>query len=1116
MNPAFANVFFNEILKIHRKEAYDWKTKTVFLEKLLTKVFVVATKEEKIQFTNLFARISYACQKFEIDKKTEFRLHNLRRLVREKLEEETYTEWESVYEFGLKILPKIIGQIWKSDIPTDVKDIEPSIISLQITQSQAVGFQSFIRVVLMKDDPVNQCFSAINEKTGSEVIIRYNLPERNANFNETIREIRSTFGFPLSVNLTDVEIDKNGLLSPRAFVVEPDYLMDITAVAECFQPSHNEPMLYLLKKMMPFNSSSALIIGNIANFFLDELMTAPNIEFKELFPKVFGLFPLRFAMMTDGQIREIMVKSKGHYLVIKQMVKFGFAQNGIVRENCYLEPTFYSAEYGLQGRLDAFHHSEKSAAIVELKSGKAFMPNLYGLSNNHFTQTLLYDLLIKSTFQNKIQPTNYILYSSSADKPLRFAPAIKSQQTEALQIRNQLVAIERKLASTTSIGNKIDEKSPPILTKLVPRLFPKVKGFQARDMEKFEKVYKSMTLLERKYFNSFVGFIAREHQMAKIGIQGLESANGMASLWQNTFYDKESNFDIISNLELADNQADKVEPILIFKKTKKTNPLANFRIGDIAALYPFNRSTDTVLRSQVFKVTIINLTKTEVEVRLRSRQFNQTIFDENKIWNIEHDLLDSSFTGMYRGLFDFASAPSEKKELMLNLRPPADPDPVKLDIPAELTNEQKKIFRKVIASKDYFLLWGPPGTGKTSMMLKHLTGHYFKNTDENILILAYTNRAVDEICSAVEELGEEVAGSYIRIGSRYGTDPRFRGKLLTQKIAPAKKRSELLEIIQSHRVFVATLASFSSKTELLEMVKFKRVMIDEASQVLEPMLTGLLTKFEHFTLIGDHKQLPAVVTQNEKDSATKDEDLEKIGLVNMRNSFFERLFLQCDKNGWTWAFDRLSHQGRMHRDIMQFPNDYFYNGHLKILPEEISYREKQLQLLDFQGVELTSDLENIVKENRVIFIPSKPDMDDGFQKTNIFEAKLVLDLVNTFRGIADKKGQKSSIGVITPFRAQIALITKVLNDAEVSTEGISIDTVERYQGSARDVIIISLCSNTDAQLASMTSLTEDGTDRKMNVALTRARHHLVMIGSPEMLKGNKLYEQFLIKYMPKK
>jgi len=283
--------------------------------------------------------------------------------------------------------------------------------------------------------------------------------------------------------------------------------------------------------------------------------------------------------------------------------------------------------------------------------------------------------------------------------------------------------------------------SESLLAKLRPQFFPDVKGFAARDMEAFEKTYSGLTPLEKKYFNAFVGFIAREHRMAKTGMQGVEKANGMAALWLNNFHDKERNFEIISHLQLVDNQADKEEPLIYFNKTEKTNPLANFRIGDIAALYPFDDVKDTVLNNQVFKVTIIDLNKDQVVVRLRSRQFNNKVFSENPIWNIEHDLLDSSFVGMYRGLFEFASAPRDKKDLLLLQRPPAEPDPVSLTLPKELTREQGKIFRKVIASKDYFLLWGPPGTGKTSKMLKNLAGYYFNETEENILVLAYTNRA---------------------------------------------------------------------------------------------------------------------------------------------------------------------------------------------------------------------------------------------------------------------------------------------------------------------------------------------------------------------------------------
>ncbi|MEM9239799.1 MAG: hypothetical protein AAGB07_07445 [Pseudomonadota bacterium] len=212
-----------------------------------------------------------------------------------------------------------------------------------------------------------------------------------------------------------------------------------------------------------------------------------------------------------------------------------------------MEPSFYSEKYGLQGRLDVFYKpadSSKQSAIVELKSGKPFKPNTYGISTNHFTQTLLYDLIIKSVFEKGIAPANFILYSGTDDRQLRFAPAIKAQQLEAIQIRNQIVAIERGLAN---LGEQPLD-SPNFFGLLSPARMPAAKGFISKDLGLFEKVYANMRSLDRAYFTAFSGFIAREQWLAKTGIQGLENINGLASLWLNDLEEKEAAFDIISHL----------------------------------------------------------------------------------------------------------------------------------------------------------------------------------------------------------------------------------------------------------------------------------------------------------------------------------------------------------------------------------------------------------------------------------------------------------------------------------------------------------------------------------------------------------------------------------------
>jgi DNA replication ATP-dependent helicase Dna2 len=1115
MNPAFAELFFKELLKIERSVQPDWRQKSHALEVLIQKIFLAVTEEERIQFNNLFARLSYACQRYEVDKRTQFQLHGFRRLLRVHSEEPGYADWQDLFRFGWKVVASVIAGLWKVSIPAEVKAHFPETEKIRLTPPEVVDYRANMRVVAIKDDPDRELLLCQDVDSGAEVQVRYNLPERNENFQPSIRALRSVFGFPVTLQLLDVEVDAAGQLRPIALVVEPDFLVDVTSIAECFQSGGGtEPMLYLLKKFLPFESSESLLVGNIANYFLDELIARPDADFRELFKKVFRLNPLQFAAMTDREVSDIMAKCQRHYEVIRLMVLRNFRESGIDLSRCYLEPSFLSEMYGIQGRLDVFHYpgAEKGkSAIVELKSGKPFMPNLYGLSNNHFTQTLLYDLLVKSAYGKSLDPANFILYSSMPEKPLRYAPAVRAQQMEALQVRNQLVAMEWQLANWT-----LGTPEAPLSHRLRTDHFPDLKGFPRRDLEAYETMYSGLTPLEQKYFDAFAGFIAREHRLAKMGIQGVESANGMASLWLDSLDEKESKFEIIRHLRIHENAAQQAEPLIVFEKTDKTNPLANFRQGDIAALYPAGRTSDTVLKSQVFKVTIVELGKDTITVRLRSRQSNLRVFEENAWWNLEHDLLDSSFVGMYRGLFEFGRSQSEKKALLLTQRAPDQPKPHPAAALEEMTPEQQVIFQKILGSQEYFLLWGPPGTGKTSVMVKHLVGHWLQHTEENLLLLAYTNRAVDEICEAIENLGDYLRETYVRIGSRYSTDPRYHNQLLDRKIESVSKRSELLDVIASHRIFVATVSSFQSRGELVKLKKFDRVIIDEASQILEPMLVGLLPMFEHFTLIGDHRQLPAVVVQDERASAIRDRELQALGLTNMRNSLFERLFLRCEQEGWNWAYDKLSHQGRMHRDIMAFPNAFFYGGLLKLLPEGISGREQQVSDLPAtQHSSAEPNLGHLLSQKRVLFLPTEADEEDGLLKTNRHEAAMVVRLVRHFREHFGEHFNRSSLGVITPYRAQIALIRKALQDKGLDPEALTIDTVERYQGGARDVILISLCTNNDSQLSSLSSLSHEGIDRKLNVALTRARQHLVIVGNPELLQANPVYSKLLDWYLEK-
>lgn len=1106
---ALAQLFYREVAKVTENEQLGKLEKVAALHRLLNLLFVELTRKERLHFTTLFARITYASHQFKLEKSLQFYLHHFRRQA--NLEDKSQLDENQLLGLGLKVLCKTIHLSLGVAIPLTLISRVPEQWPYPFSPVRITNFKSKARVLLLENDEEQAQLLGKDEHYPEEIIrIQYNLPERNENFNPSIHAIKLIFGFPLVVNLLDIEIDDKGVYRPRAFVIEPDYLIDVSAVATCFQHNSSTPWGYLLKKYLPFTASPALMLGNMANFFLDELMHDSDLSFRKLAPESFFINPLGFSLFDDATIRTIMQKGQRHFVTLKDMVKRGFEQQRIEPEDCLLEPSFYSETYGLQGRLDILYRSQENGAdmaIVELKSGKPFQPNIHGISQSHYIQTLLYDLLIRSSFGHQINSANYILYSGQDHDQLRFAPPVKAQQFEALQLRNQLVGIERLLTTLGQGELDLVEQGRRLFGKLKKTQFPQWKGFMQRDLVYFESTYQSLKPLEKKYFIAFSGFIAREQRLAKMGAGVIDRSNGLAGLWLDAPEQKEENFALISDLRIRENRSQADEPCIVFDRTVKTSPLANFRKGDIAVLYPvIENNPQAVLANQIFKCSVIEIDAKMVVVRLRSRQFNDHDFTHFEYWNLEHDVMDAGFVTMYRGLFGFAGASADYRKLILGQRPPQEPEFKPLSLNSEMTEEQQRILSKIIQAEEYFLLWGPPGTGKTSIVLRHLVAYLMDETSEQLLLLAFTNRAVDEICDALNRIGGSIRDDYFRIGSSYATAPKHQPQLLQEKMKGIGSRKDLQKVLRNHRIVVGTVAAVVGKNELLQLKSFDRLIIDEASQILEPLLVGLLAHFKRFVLIGDHKQLPAVVTQSPEDSATPDEELRAIGLSNLRNSLFERLFKKCQDQEWHWALDKLSHQGRMHREIMAFPSQHFYEGHLKILPEAIPVHLRQLAEYAMQPND--HPLANLLCSKRMIFLPTPVDESSPAQKTNQHEAQMVADLVANFQALYahnDRVFSSESIGVITPYRAQIAQIKTALQERELSEEAITVDTVERYQGGARDIILISLCTNSSFQLLSLASLSDEGVDRKLNVALTRAREQVILLGNPDILRQNSVY-----------
>ena len=371
----------------------------------------------------------------------------------------------------------------------------------------------------------------------------------------------------------------------------------------------------------------------------------------------------------------------------------------------------------------------------------------------------------------------------------------------------------------------------------------------------------------------------------------------------------------------------------------------------------------------------------------------------------------------------------------------------------------------------------------------------------SLLLTAYTNRAVDEICSMLVEAGKD----FIRIGSPHRCDPRFHPYLIGNLIESCPRLDTMSERIRQTPILVGTTTTLSSHPEIFNLKHFSLAIVDEASQILEPDIIGLLSAhqgdqccIDKFILIGDHKQLPAVVQQSEHDSEVSDPMLRTIGLTNCRHSLFERLstlFAAYPVKGV------LHRQGRMHPAIADFPCRMFY-PHEHIEPVPLPHQQEEAHA-------------------NVRFIPSRychhPGLSD---KVNTDEARIVAEeLQKIYEQYGNDFSAHTTVGVIVPYRNQIAVIRKEIEQLQIpSLLEISIDTVERYQGSQRDVIIYSFTIQHPYQLEFLTSNTfvesdADGSsrliDRKLNVAITRARRLLILTGNPQVLAVNPLFRQLM-------
>lgn len=1084
---------------------------------LLERICRAQMQNESLQMTDLSARISFVAAKVGLSIAEQNRLHTFRLTSNAILNRQQEPGREQLLR-DAKTLAFFIRKLLDEDIPSELYKLLPRADATYLVAPPARERVQRMRVCFQYADEQYLYVTPLDEVSQKPYLVRYNIPQVNEEFTETCKLLWRH----AQVNLLDVAVDEAGILTPSFIVLEPDYLLDISSLAECFRDYGHHPANYFLSRLQPIENARPLLLGNIANLFLDEWIHAEgeDIDYRACMQKAFRRYPIELAACPDlrdkEKERQFFEDCKLHFDHIRETVNDTFHAPGyeLDKTDAVLEPSYICEALGLQGRLDYMQRDMSS--FIEMKSGKADEYAIRGKvepKENNKVQMLLYQAVLQySMGMDHRKVKAYLLYTRY---PLLY-PSRPSwaMVRRVIDLRNRIVADEYGIQLRNSLeytAQKLEEINASTLNErgLKGRFW---ETYLRPSIDNFQSKLKTLSELEKKYFYALYNFVTKELYTSKSGDVDYEGRTGAASLWLSTLAEKCEAGEIIYDLKIKENHAaDEHKAGLVLAKSNDSfsdadntnspqqDSLPNFRQGDAIILYERNCDTDNVTNKMVFKGNIEYLTENEIGVRLRATQQNPSVLPSGSSYAIEHDTMDTTFRSMYQGLYAYLSARKERRDLLLAQRSPQFDESLDSDI-SQAKDDFMRVALKAKAAQDYFLLIGPPGTGKTSCALKKMVETFHADKDTQILLLSYTNRAVDEICKSLASIAPAV--DFIRVGSELSCDETYRGHLIENELSSCNRRSEVYACIRNCRIIVGTVAAISGKPELFRLKHFDVAIIDEATQILEPQLLGILcacgedgkNAIDKFVLIGDHKQLPAVVQQNTEQSAVYDEALLSIGLVNLKDSLFERLYRNCNASVHR-SYDMLCRQGRMHPEVALFANHAFYGG--RLIP-----------------VGLPHQIEESGTICRLAFYPSVPERAGTSAKINHSEARIVADLAaRIYNDHQEDFDESRTLGIITPYRSQIALIKKEIQTLDIpALNRILVDTVERFQGSERDVIIYSFCVNYPYQLKFLSNLTEEEgvlIDRKLNVALTRARKQMFITGVPELLKRNPLYKSLL-------
>lgn len=429
-----------------------------------------------------------------------------------------------------------------------------------------------------------------------------------------------------------------------------------------------------------------------------------------------------------------------------------------------------------------------------------------------------------------------------------------------------------------------------------------------------------------------------------------------------------------------------------------------------------------------------------------------------------------------------------------------------------LNRSQEIAVNNILACRDVMIVHGPPGTGKTTTLVEAI--YETLNREPQVLVCAQSNMAVDWISEKLVDRGVPVLriGNPSRVNDKMlsfcyerqfeshgdypelwsirkairqlqGLDKNHRAsETVRNRIAKLRHRAEELEVkinvelFNNARVIASTLVG--SNSTLLKGHHFSTLFVDEAGQALEAATWIAVRKADRVVLAGDHCQLPPTI---------KCYEAERSGLAR---TMMERLAVRFPQ-----AVTLLTTQYRMHQDIMRFSSQWFYGGNL-VAAQDVSHRG----ILDFDIAMEWIDTSEMDFAERTV--------SSGNSRVNSLEGDFFVGELERYVqriGVERILDERIDFGLISPYKAQVQYLRKKVHKSAVLKPIrplLSINTIDGFQGQERDVVMISLVrSNDEGRIGFLSDL------RRMNVAITRARMKVIIVGDAATLQHHKFYSR---------